>query len=399
MRNNIIREKQKGLKILIFNWRDIKHTWAGGAECYVHELAKRWVKNGHEVTVFCGNDKFCKKEEIIDGVKIIRRGGMYTVYAWAVFYYIFKLRRGVDIIVDSENGTPFFTPLFSTKPIILLIHHVHKEIFTNHLRFPFSYIARFIEGRLMPIVYRKNTVVTVSQSTKDEIVKAKLAQEQDIFIVNPGVNIYPAKIIKTKHPTVIYLGRLKAYKNIDVAIKAFSRISKKIPRAKFYIVGEGECDRELYELSEGLGLHSQILFYGKVSEKRKVKLLSQSWLALQPSSLEGWGITVLEANAYKTPVIASNTNGLKDSIVHGKTGVLVRTKDVGEFSKAMLFLFQNKKKRVEISEASYRWAQQFSWDTSAEKFYLALTNVLSKKKSIIPLPKLTYITNRITSLF
>jgi glycosyltransferase involved in cell wall biosynthesis len=330
---------------------------------------------------------------------MVRRGGFYTVYLWACLYYIFKFRKNYDVIVDSENGIPFFTPLFSTKPIILLIHHVHQEIFIEYMKFPFSHFARFIEGRVMPKVYKDRSIVTVSESTKKEIIKNKLGKNENIEIINPGITVHEVKIAKTTFPSFIYLGRLKPYKNIDVAIKAFSKISKKYLNAKFFIVGEGDSLHDLMELSRTLNLQGKVKFFKKVTENKKISLLSQSWIALQPSQVEGWGITVIEANACKTPVIASNANGLKDSIVDGKTGILVATKDIRALAEQMEDLLENKTKRKKLAHNSYIWAKNFSWKKNASNFYELLSSEYEKHKEKAFSFRPARLLNRFTSLF
>jgi len=375
------RPSQGGLRILIYNWRDTKHTWAGGAEMYIHELAKRWVRDGHTVTVFCGNDHNNLRYEIYDGVEIVRRGGFYTVYLWAILYYILKFRRNYDIVVDSENGIPFFTPLFSTKPVVLLIHHVHQEIFREHLRFPFSAIAKFIEGKLMPFVYRNNKVITVSESSQNEIVKTGIAKLENISIVNPGIDV-PIKIHrKSAFPTITYLGRLKAYKNIDVAIKAFAQVNKYIKSSRLWIIGEGENMGNLRDLVIQNNLTNKTTFFGKVNDKEKTRLLGESWVMVQPSSLEGWGITVLEANACKTPVVASNTKGLRDSIVDNKTGLLVKVRDVKGFTSSLRRVLKNPTLRRKLSKDAHIWSQNFSWDKSADSFMNHLSTSVSAQSS------------------
>jgi glycosyltransferase involved in cell wall biosynthesis len=329
---------------------------------------------------------------------MVRRGGFYTVYLWACLYYIFKFRKNYDVIVDSENGIPFFTPLFSTKPVVLLIHHVHQEVFIEYMKFPFSYFARFVEGKVMPWVYKNRTIVTVSRSTRKEIIKNKIGKETQIKIINPGVDIEGIKVKKTPFPSFIYLGRLKPYKNIDIAIKAFDKVSKKNPNAKFFIVGEGDSLQSLMQLSESLNLSGKIKFFKKVSENKKISLLSQSWVSIQPSQVEGWGITVIEANACKTPVIASNTNGLKDSIVDGKTGILASVRDINGFSSAMENLIQNSSKRNILSKQAYTWSKKFNWTNSAQMFYQVLQNEIVSKETFSPL-KFSYLFGRITSLF
>lgn len=387
------------LNILIFNWRDTKHKWSGGAETYIHEIAKRWVEDGNSVTIFCGNDYKSKKNETVNGVYIMRRGGFYTMYAWAAVYYVLKLRGKYDVIVDSENGIPFFTPLFARKPIILLIHHVHQDIFVSHMKFPLSYIGKFIEGKLMPFVYRNKTVVTVSNSSRDEIVKLGIAKGKSIEIINPGINIQKNRKSKTKHPTFVYLGRLKPYKNIDIAIKAFAKVSKIYKNAQFFIVGDGESRLQLETLTKTLRLENKVTFFGKVSEKEKVNILARSWIAIQPSTVEGWGITVIEANMCGVPVIASNTNGLRDSIDDGKTGLLFKVKSIQQLAENMRFLTKNKKLRKEMSQRAFLWSKKYSWDAASFNLFSIAQNEVARKKSPLSAKALSYLNNIIGSIF
>jgi len=391
--------KTRGIKVLIFNWRDTKHMWAGGAETYVHEISKRWKKQGNSVTLFCGNDRKNPRNQTINGVKIIRRGGFYTVYLWALLYYVFRFRKNYDVIIDSENGIPFFTPLFSTKPVILLIHHVHQEVFIEYMKFPFSYIGRFIEGKIMPFVYKNHTVITVSQSSKDEIVNFGIAKEKNIHIVNPGVQFYRHRKVKTKNPSFVYLGRLKPYKNIDTAIKAFSIVNKIYKNSQLFVVGDGESRLELENLTKRLGLEKKVTFFGKVSEKEKIKILAKSWIAIQPSTVEGWGITVIEANMCGVPVVATDTNGLRDSIVNGKTGVLFKLRSSRELANIILRLTKKRNERKLMSQQAVIWSKQFEWDNSSDRFLSIIHNEIANKKSFLPVRTLSYLFNRVESIF
>ncbi len=369
------------LRILIFNWRDTKHVWAGGAESYVHQIAKRWVKNGNQVTVFCGNDGAHHRNDIVDGVRIVRRGGFYTVYLWAPLYYLFKFRGRFDVIIDSENGIPFYSPLFVKKPVFLLIHHIHQEVHRKHLKFPLYFIAMFLEGKIMPLVYKSKTIITVSESSKGEILKLGLGTQESIEIIHPGIDIENYVLsAKTQHPTFLYLGRLKPWKNVDVIVKAFAQIVKEHPKATLQIAGFGETLISLQELAKELNIEDSVKFLGRVSEKEKVRLLGQAWIALQPSMIEGWGITVIEANACGTPVIASNVNGLRDSIVDRKTGILVKVRDVDAFTQSMRIILEDKQYRESLSKAAYLWSRNFSWDKSGDTFYKRILEIMSKKQ-------------------
>lgn len=364
-------------RILIFNWRDTKHVWSGGAEEYIHEVAKHLVANGNQVTVFCGNDGKHPRNEVVDDIQIIRRGGFYTVYIWAFLYYVLKLRKHFDLVIDSENGIPFLTPFYVKKPILLLIHHVHQEVFRSHLWFPFSEIAAFVEGDIMPLLYKRQTIVTVSASSKSEIVGLGLGTPESIEIVNPGINEKNfAPLKKSTYPSLVYVGRLKPYKNIDVAIRAFKAVVEKYPKAKFMIGGTGECSGELKKLVAKLELEDSVKFLGKISDQEKATLFAKSWIGIQPSMVEGWGITVIEANACGTPVIASNVKGLRDSVQHGSTGFLVETKNVEEFAVAISTLFGNAKLRKAMSQKALLWSRQFSWEKSGNNFTNIVKNTI-----------------------
>jgi len=359
-------------RVLVFNWRDTKHVWAGGAEVYVHELAKRWVANGHDVTVFCGNDKKCVQNETIDGVNVIRKGGFYTVYLWAAIYYIFKLRKNCDVVVDSENGIPFFTPLFVRKPIVLLIHHVHKDVVLNELKLPkylipAAFVARTLETWLMPLIYKKSKVVAVSKSTKADL--KSIGFDKEISIVNPGVEKNKFKRArKSNVPSILYLGRIKFYKSIDTLIRAHKLVVDKVPNAKLLIAGFGDAREYLEELTNKMNLGDKVSFLGKVSEAEKVRLMGRSWVFAYPSTMEGWGISIIEASASETAVVASDVPGLRDSVKNPSSGLLVEKGNPEEFAKAIIKLISDEKLRGNFEKEGKKWAENFTWDNSAEKF-------------------------------
>ncbi len=359
--------KITGKRILIYNWRDIKHKYAGGAEVFIHELSKRWVKEGNSVTLFCGNDGTCPRNEVIDGVNIIRRGGFYMVYVWGFLYYLLKFKGRYDIILDSENGLPFFTPFYAKEKKFLIIHHVHQEVFRKSLNPILAWVATFLEIKLMPIAYHNIQVITVSNSSKDAIMHYGLTT-QEPHIIYCGIDLKKYKPgIKSVDPLVVYMGRLKQYKSIDVFISSAEKIIKKLPKTKFIIAGNGEEKDNLVAFTKSLGLESAITFLGQITEEAKIKLLQQAWVAVNPSFMEGWGITVIEANACGTPVVAANVPGLKDSVRNPHTGYLVKHGDVDAFADKTLNLLNDSKKRNSFSKQSVKWAKNFDWKKSADK--------------------------------
>lgn len=362
---------KKGLNILVLNWRDTSHKWAGGAEVFVDETIKVWLSQGHNVTLFCGNDGSQLIREKHKNYQVIRRGGLHSSFIWAFIYYMLEFRGKFDLVVESDSALPFFTPIYSRAPKLLIIYHVHQEVFANYLSKSKAKFARFLERRLIPLFYRGINIVAISESTKNDLVNKLGINERQIVIVNPGIKSEDyKKSKKTKYPSFSYVGRLQHYKNIDVLINAFAMVKAKYSNAKLSIAGHGESRDLLEKHVNQLGLNDSVKFLGKVSEEKKIKLLGQSWAAVQPSSYEGWGITVIEANATGTPVIASNISGLKDSVVDEITGYLVETKNIKSFAHAMEKIIKHQKTRQKLSANALNWASRFSWERTANLILL-----------------------------
>lgn len=365
--------KVEGLRILIFNWRDMKHSSAGGAEVYAHEMAREWVATGNQVTLFCAREKGALLEETIDGIRVVRRGGFYSVYLWAWVTYMLHFRGRYDVVVDCQNGIPFFTPLYAKEPVYCLMHHVHQKVFFYSLSKPLALLASFLEKTVMPIVYRRSGFVTVSDSSRKEIESLGMGK-LGIAVVHPGLHMRRLERgKKSLHPTVLYLGRLKAYKSVDVLIRAFVSVLRSRPESMLIIAGDGDEQDRLRKLSGRLGLDDRhVLFLGKVSEEVKLKLLRTAWVLVNPSLMEGWGMVAIEANACGTPVIASDVPGLRDSVNNPHTGRLVRYGDVDAFARSMLELFENESLRKEMSKNAVAWAKHFDWRLSSRKFFRQL---------------------------
>lgn len=374
------------IKILIFNWRDTKHVYAGGAEVYLQEIGKRLSKDNCEITLFTSNDGRCLASEEHEGVHIIRRGGFITVYFWAILYYILKFRGKFDVILDCENGTPFFTPLFARKPVILLVHHVHQDIFFKSLVPPFSWLANFLETYFMSWLYQKSCVVAVSDSTADDLLKEiGLATTA---VISSGVNLSKYRVSeKSPVPLVCYVGRLKKYKSVDVLLLAFKEVLTKSPNAQLVIAGDGDERLALEKKALELGISQSVRFLGWVSEKEKVNLLGRSWVMVQPSFMEGWGITCLEANACGTPVLASRVSGLKDAVSEGVSGYLFEYGDFYDLGRRLQELLDDQAKRVQLGKTARTWSEKYSWIAQSEKF----SHLIRKIKELnLPQPTISY---------
>jgi glycosyltransferase involved in cell wall biosynthesis/O-antigen/teichoic acid export membrane protein len=358
--------KTGGKRILIMNWRDTKHAFAGGAEVYVHELAKRWVRDGNQVTQFCGNDGQGPRNETVDGVRVIRRGGFYFVYFWAFVYYIMRFRGRFDLIIDCQNGVPFFTPLYAKEKVYSLLFHVHQDVFYRYLPKPLAAFASILENRVMPYAYNHAQFLTISESSRRDMEKLDL--HHNVEIIFPGINLaLMGAGEKSPDPTVLYLGRLKAYKSVDVLIKAFQKVLGQVHNAKLLIAGAGEEHSALKKLAEDLGIARAVEFLGKVTEQEKIQLMQKAWVFVNPSMMEGWGITTIEANACGTPVVAADVPGLRDSVKNPHTGYLVEHGNADLMAEKIAQILTDEKLRAEMSLSAIDWAKNFDWELSSRK--------------------------------
>jgi glycosyltransferase involved in cell wall biosynthesis len=360
------------VRILIFNWRDTQHPQAGGAETYLFELARRWVEWGHQVECITAGFPGSMRQVEIDGIRVTRVGNAVTVYALAALEYLTKFRERFDVIIDSENGIPFFSPLFSRPPKVLMMHHVHREVFRKHLPAIVAYPLMFVEARIMPLVYRRAKVVAVSTDTRNEMQRSGITRTP-AEVVFSGVDplLQPAE--KSNVPTVLYLGRLKVYKRVDRIIESFVRVRGDVPNAILRIAGDGDARQALEALVSRLDLANCVIFEGFVDEDRKRQLLSHAWVFVSASEMEGWGISAMEANACGTPVVAHDVPGLREVVVDGKNGLLVP--EGSDLAPAIVKLLTDDALRARLSDGAIERASEFSWDASARQMLDILRSI------------------------
>ncbi|MEK7166781.1 MAG: glycosyltransferase family 4 protein [Patescibacteria group bacterium] len=365
------------MRILILNWKDIKHPRSGGAEIVTHEIAKRLVVLGHQVFWFTSSFSDAAAQENIDGVNIYRKGNIYTVQLLAVYYYFRFFRKKTDIIIDQIHGIPFFTPLYANKPILVWIHEVAGEIWDLEFSRLVSTFGKLLE-KLYFKFYRNINFLTVSLSTAHELVKYGLDKKL-IHVI--GLTIDRPDIIvgkKTQHPTLIYVGRIAPVKRLEMAIEAVAIITQIFPQLNLTIIGSGKKAyvNKLKELVTGKRLHKYITFKGKVTEPEKFRILSRSWINIHPSLKEGFGLTVLEAASCATPTACFRVAGLKD-IVNNDTGVVIGHQSAETLAATLTQLIKDPHRLNKLSTTAYLWSKSLpTWKQQAKKFELLLQNLV-----------------------
>jgi glycosyltransferase involved in cell wall biosynthesis len=347
----------------------------GGAEVFTREVAKQMVEKGHEVTLFTSEFPNCKKEEILDGVRIVRAGGKYSVY-WNAkkFYKRYFSGERYDVVIDEINTRPFFTPNFVTngEKVVGLIHQLAREYWFYETPFPLSYIGyHFLEHKWLRS-YVDVPTVTVSESTRQDLLELGFRK---VFVVPEGLNFTPLSEIpeKEEYPVVVYAGRLKRAKRPDHAIKAFKIVKKEIPNADLWIIGDGPYKKDLKKIAV-----DGVKFFGGLSNEHRRRLLARAWVLVNPSVREGFGLNVLEANALGTPCVAYDVAGLRDSIIDGRTGLLVKENgDVTKLAEAMIKVLGDGALRKALSENALEYCKSFSWDRTSQEFEKVLKEIVS----------------------
>ena len=373
--DQLTNEAGRPLQILALNWRCSRHPEAGGAELNLFEQARRWRRLGHEVTVLAAHPGApWPATEVIDGIVVRRMGGRFSVYLH-VAWYLLRHGHRYDRVLDISNGIPFFAPLFTMTPATLLVHHVHDRQWFTELPRALAAVGWALERYLVPIVYRWRKTIAVSPTTRDALIATGF-RPGSVEIVYNGVTIPhgPARSTRAQpgRPIVAYVGRIKRYKRLDLLISAFAHLLAELPTARLEIAGDGDDRPAIEGLVQKLGLAGSVTIHGFVDEARKAELLAEASVFATPSSQEGWGLSVIEANVYGVPAVAFDVPGLRSAIVDGETGILAE--DQAAFTTALSRILRDDSLRRRMSEAAVVWASRFDWDVAAHATLELLTD-------------------------
>ena len=366
----------KSFRVLWFSWRCWLNPAMGGAEVFTREVAKRWVEAGHEVTLFTSEFPNCRHEEVLDGVRVVRSGGRYSVYGRAKEYYKRCFSKGnFDLIIDEINTRPFFAPKFAKngEKIVALIHQLAREYWFYETSFPINYIGYyFLEDRWLRN-YVEVPTVTVSESTRKDLFDLGF---KHVSVVAEGLNFKPLTEFpeKESYPIVVYVGRLRRAKRPDHAVKALRIVREKVPGAELWVLGDGPFRKGL----EGLAGEG-VQFFGGLSDVERRGLIGRCGVLVNPSVREGWGLNVVEAAALGVPCVAYDVAGLRDSVRDGVTGLLVESGDVEGLAEALVRVLQDEGLRRRLGEDALKYAQQFSWDKTAEEFMKILKAIVAQR--------------------
>lgn len=351
------------MRIAFLTWRDSTHPDGGGSEVFVERVAAQLVARGHAVTIRCARHPGSRREEELDGVRLLRAGGRLTVYPRGLAW-LARHRRRVDVVVDVINGLPFATPLVRRRGLVALVHHVHQlqwQIIYPGVR---GRIGWWIERRLTPLLYRGVPHLTVSEASRADLVAIGVPAEA-ISVARNGVDAVPAGVPRSPTPRLTVLARLVPHKQIEHAFAVVEQLAADFPGLHLDVIGEGWWHQHLVADLQRRGLGNAVTLHGHVSDRVRDRLLAESWLMLLPSIKEGWGLAVLEAAAQGTPTLAyRDAGGVTESVVDGETGELAT--DLADLTARVRALLTAPERRAAMGDRAAERARTFDWAATAD---------------------------------
>ncbi len=364
-----------GRHVAFLSWRDTHNPEGGGAERYLEKMAQGLVARGARVTIFCAAHAAAPPEDVVDGIRFVRRGSKLTVYQEG-FRALARGHLGpVDLVVDVQNGLPFFTRAATRVPVVVLVHHVHRE------QWPVVYpglvgrVGWAIEHRVAPRLYRSCQYVAVSRATRDELVGLGVDRRRIAVVHNgtdPVVSTAPGA---SPHPTIAVVGRLVPHKQVEHAIDSALELRHDHPGLRLHVVGGGWWEAELHRYAAERGAGDTVVFEGHVDEQRKHEIYERAWALALPSLKEGWGLVVGEAGMHRTPTVAyASAGGTRESVRDRVSGILVD--EPHELTAALREVVTDHGLRARLGEGAYAMSHQFTWGHAQESFAHVLAAVL-----------------------
>lgn len=368
------------MDILVVNWQDLENPHAGGAEIHLFEIFGRLARAGNQVRLVCSGWPGAPARARVQDVEVERVGGRHSfaLLGRAAVRRAIRARRP-DVLVEDVNKLPLFLTLGTNLPFCTMVPHLFGETAFHEAPWPMAATVWLAE-RPLPAAYRRAGFHAISESTRDDLVARGVRREQ-VRVIHPGVDsayFTPGgNGSRSPVPSFLYVGRLKRYKGIELAIRALALAHASRPDLRLDVAGTGDYRGRLEELVSRLGLQKAVTFHGFVTEAQKIALLRQSWANMYPSPKEGWGITVVESAACGTPSLASDSPGLRDSVRHGETGFLVPHGDVQALAGRMLELADCPTLVTRLGTAARHFAEGLTWERTANETYDHLADIIA----------------------
>jgi glycosyltransferase involved in cell wall biosynthesis len=363
------------LRVLAVNFRDPGHPEAGGAELHLEHILLEAVRRGFDVTWLAAGFPGGAPETRHRGIRIVRRGDWWSFGAAVPG----ALRRELatpppDLVIEDVNKIPCFTPWWTRARVAVIVPHLFGATAFREASFPIALAVVALEG-LIPLAYRRSRFLAISESTRDDLARRGIPRGR-VAVVHCGLDHEHYRpephAAKSARPTVLYIGRVRRYKGVDWVMRAMPGVLARVPEARLVVVGDGPFLPELKREAGRRGLEHAVEFAGFLPLAEKVRRLREAWVLVQPSPKEGWGLTVVEAGACGTAVVAADSPGLRDSVRKDETGLLVPWGDDAGLSDALARVLEDRTLRERLAAAGLEWAARFTWPDCARRSLDAL---------------------------
>jgi glycosyltransferase involved in cell wall biosynthesis len=366
-----IAERAGLRRIDVLAWRDFDDPEAGGSELHAHRVITAWSEAGLDVSMTTSSVPGGRRVIRRDGYRVIRRAGRYSVFPRSILSgAVGRIGTG-DGVVEIWNGMPFFSPVWSRSPQITFLHHVHAEMWKMVLPRGLAELGHGLEHRVAPPFYRRSRIVTLSHSSKAEIVERLHLPADRISVTPPGVEPrFAPGGERAPVPLVVAVGRLVPVKQFHLLIEALVRLKATVPDLRAVIAGEGYERPALEALLAARGAGSWIDLPGFVDDAALVDLYRSAWVVASASLREGWGMTVTEAGACATPSVVTRIGGHEDAVVEGRSGLLVDTAD--DLVGGLEAVLRDEMLRRRLGLGALEHAGRLTWDATARGTLAAL---------------------------
>jgi len=346
----------------------------GGGPVHVKELAVALVKN-HDCTVDIytralaqNGEQYTGTEQFQSGAVTVHRIGPCTEY-WnpigrvsSMLTPISKLTRGDYDVIHGHTFLPAvptrLSGIASGVPTVFTVHGTALTSGVGRDESALASVKRRIEKQLV-LGFDYETVISVNH----EHVGLLETGHHDVRAIPNGVDLDQFNVDADRTQDVLFLGRLAPKKRVTDLIAAFKQIVDEFPSSTLRIVGEGPKKVELEDQVEALGISGRVSFEGRVPDEAIPEYYASAGVFVLPSVWEGHPLTLLEAWAASTPVIASAVEGIEEFVEHEETGYLVPPQSPDKLASALRFTLGNKDKAREwganareLVEAEYSWA-------------------------------------------
>lgn len=363
-------------RVAVLNWRDPWHPEGGGSELYIEQVVHRMRDAGVQVTWVTARYPDAAEDEVVDGIRYVRRGGHLTVYLWAAWLLLSRrldrMVGGIDSILEVQNGMPFLASWLRPRSrIVVLVHHVHREQWSV-VGPVLAKVGWFLESRVAVRANRGRQYLAVSDVTRRELTELGV-RPGDIEIAHNGMPPVPEYTVgeRRAEPTLIVLSRLVPHKQIDHAIRMLPALAEEFPDVRLRVMGDGWWAEELHRLTADLGLDDRVTFLGHVSDRTKFEELTRAWVHVLPSVKEGWGLAIVEAGRAGTPSVAyASAGGVSEAILDGVTGLLAA--DEEDLVVQVRSLLRDKLLREDLGNKAWIRAGEFTWDAATSTAMAAL---------------------------